>query len=187
MIIDLRAPTIVRGFRTQGVQRLDNRLAYPTAIRLMYADELADKFRELRNADGSQVEFRVLDGATQSIMNLPNPIEARFNRLNIINFETAPCMKIEINGCGRQSCQDVNECNDKVIVIVIVIIIFIDVIIRAVMIIFTLITTVFLRIVDATRSVSTRLARCRASVTLAMSSTPRTEPRSSLCLTPRQG
>ena len=113
VIIDLRAPTIVRGFRTQGVQRLDNRLAYPTAIRLMYADELADKFKELRNADGSQVEFRVLDGATQSIMNLPNPIEARFIRLNIINYETAPCMKIEINGCGRQSCQDVNECLDK--------------------------------------------------------------------------
>jgi len=113
VIIDLRAPTIVRGFRTQGVQRLDNRLAYPTAIRLMYANELADKFKELRNADGSQVEFRVLDGATQSIMNLPNPIEARFIRLNIINFETAPCMKIEINGCGRQSCQDVNECLDK--------------------------------------------------------------------------
>lgn len=113
VIIDLRAPTIVRGFHTQGVQRLDNRLAYPTAIRLMYADELADKFKELRNADGSQVEFRVLDGATQSIMNLPNAIEARFIRLNIINFETAPCMKIEINGCTRQSCQDVNECLDK--------------------------------------------------------------------------
>ena len=29
VIIDLRAPTIVRGFRTQGVQRLDNRLKQP--------------------------------------------------------------------------------------------------------------------------------------------------------------
>ena len=113
VIIDLKAPTVVRGFRTQGVQRLDGRLAYPTAIRLMYSDDIADKFKELRNADGSQVEFRVLDGASQSIMNLPNPIEARYVRLNIINFEVAPCMKIEINGCGRQSCTDINECLDR--------------------------------------------------------------------------
>jgi hypothetical protein len=110
VIIDLKAPTIVRGFRTQGVQRLDGRLAYPSAIRLMYADELSDRFRELRNSDGSQVEFRVLDGASQSIMNLPNPIEARFVRLNLINFETAPCMKVEINGCARTACSDINEC-----------------------------------------------------------------------------
>ena len=113
VIIDLKAPTVVRGFRTQGVQRLDGRLAYPTAIRLMYADDIADRFKELRNADGSQVEFRVLDGASQSIMNLPNPIEARYVRLNIINFEVGPCMKIEINGCGRQSCTDINECLDR--------------------------------------------------------------------------
>ena len=33
VVIDLRAPTIIRGFRTQGVQRLDGRLAYPSAIR----------------------------------------------------------------------------------------------------------------------------------------------------------
>ena len=45
------------------------------------------RFKELRNADGSQVKFHVLDGASQSIMNLPNPIEARYVRLNIINFE----------------------------------------------------------------------------------------------------
>ena len=113
VIIDLKAPTIIRGFRTQGVQRLDGRLSYPSAIRLMYSNELADKFKELRNDDKSQVEFRVLDGASQSIMNLPNPIEARYVRLNIINFENAPCMKIEINGCTRTACSDVNECLDK--------------------------------------------------------------------------
>ena len=46
VIIDLKAPTVVRGFRTQGVQRLDGRLAYPTAIRLMYADDIADNMVE---------------------------------------------------------------------------------------------------------------------------------------------
>ena len=51
-----------------------------------------------------------MDGASQSIMNLPNPIEARFVRLNIINFEAAPCMRVEINGCTRSACADVDEC-----------------------------------------------------------------------------
>ena len=108
--IDLKAPTIIRGFRTQGVRRLDGRLAYPTAIRLMYTDDLSDKMREFRNVDGSPVEFRVLDGASTSIMNLPVPIEARYLRLNILNFENNPCMRIELVGCQKQSCNDVNEC-----------------------------------------------------------------------------
>ena len=94
----------------QGVRRLDGVLAYPTAIRLMYTDDLSDKMREFRNVDGSPVEFRVLDGASTSIMNLPVPIEARYLRLNILNFENNPCMKIELVGCQKQACNDVNEC-----------------------------------------------------------------------------
>ena len=34
----------------------------------------------------SPVEFRVLDGASMSVMNLPQPIEARYLRLNLVNF-----------------------------------------------------------------------------------------------------
>ena len=113
VIIDLKAPTVVKGFRIQGVQRLDSRLAFPNAIKMMYADDIADKFTSLKNSEGTQVEFRVLDGASQSAMILPNPIEARYIRFNIINFENAPCMKLEINGCLRTSCQDINECFDR--------------------------------------------------------------------------
>ena len=98
VIIDLKAPTIVKGFRTQGVQRLDGRLAFPNAIRLMYANDIADRFKSLKNSDGTNVEFRILDGASVSAMILPNAIEARFIRFNIVNFEQAPCMKLEING-----------------------------------------------------------------------------------------
>ena len=113
VIIDLKAPTIVKGFRTQGVQRLDGRLAFPNAIRLMYANDIADRFKSLKNSDGTNVEFRVLDGASVSAMILPAAIEARFIRFNIVNFEQAPCMKLEINGCGRTSCSDVNECLER--------------------------------------------------------------------------
>ena len=82
VIIDLNAPTIVKGFRTQGVP----------------SNDIADRFKSLKNSDGTNVEFRVLDGTSVSAMILPNAIEARLIRFNIVNFEQAPCMKLEING-----------------------------------------------------------------------------------------
>lgn len=93
-----------------GVRRSDGSLAFPTAIRLLHTNDLADKMREFRNVDGSPVEFRVLDGASMSIMNLPTPIEARYLRLNMVNFTNQPCMRLELMGCQKQSCDDDNEC-----------------------------------------------------------------------------
>lgn len=111
--VDLGAPTVIRGFRTQGVRRLDGSLAFPTAIRLMYTNDLADKMRDFKNTDGSPVEFRVLDGASTSVMNLPVPIETRYLRLNMLNFTNKPCMRLELMGCQKQSCNDENECLDN--------------------------------------------------------------------------
>lgn len=34
VMLDLKAPTIVRGFRTQSVQRADGRLAFTSAVRI---------------------------------------------------------------------------------------------------------------------------------------------------------
>lgn len=110
VIIDLKAPTVIRGFRTQGVKRHDGRLAFPTAIRLQYTNDLSDKMKEFRNIDRSPVEFRVLDGASMSVMNLPQAIEARYLRLNIFNYTNNPCLRLEVMGCQKQSCNDVNEC-----------------------------------------------------------------------------
>ena len=69
MVIDLKAPTVIKGFRTQGVRRKDKRLGFPTAIRLKHTNDMADKMREFRNVDGSPVEFRVLDGNLTNIVN----------------------------------------------------------------------------------------------------------------------
>ena len=80
--IDLRAPSVIRGFRTQGVRRADGQLAFPTAIRLLYTNDLSDKMRPFKNTDDTPIEFRVLDGSSMSVMNLPIPIEARYLRLN---------------------------------------------------------------------------------------------------------
>ena len=112
-MIDLKAPTVIRGFRTQGVRRADGRLGYPTAIRLLYSNERSDMMQEFRNIDGSPIEFRVLDGASMSVMNLPTPLEARYLRLNLVNFTSNPCMRLELMGCQKQTCDDENECLDN--------------------------------------------------------------------------
>ena len=102
-------------FSTLGVRRRDGKLGFPTAIRLKHSNDLADKYSEFRNTDGSPVEFRVLDGTSMSIMNLPTPIEARFLRLNLVNFTNFPCMRLELMGCQKRSCNDIDEClEDKV-------------------------------------------------------------------------
>lgn len=56
---------------------------------------------------------RVLDGASMSIMNLPQPIEARFLRVNLVNFTGHPCVRLELMGCQKQDCNDINECLDN--------------------------------------------------------------------------
>lgn len=107
--IDFKAPTIIRGFRTQGVQRFDDQTAFTSAIRLQYTDDLTDVFKEYANPDGTAVEFRILEPSL-SILNLPVPIEARYLRLRIQDYSYAPCLRLEVMGCTRLECVDVNEC-----------------------------------------------------------------------------
>eukprot|EP00096_Caligus_rogercresseyi_P005025 TRINITY_DN1980_c0_g2_i1.p1 TRINITY_DN1980_c0_g2~~TRINITY_DN1980_c0_g2_i1.p1 ORF type:complete len:2992 (-),score=731.35 TRINITY_DN1980_c0_g2_i1:531-9380(-) len=111
ILFDLKSPTILRGFRIQGINLPNGLLAFPNALRLSYTNELADVFRDFRNIDGSPVEFRVLEGSSVSIMNLPVPLEARYLRVNIVNYTGGPCLSLELMGCAKQSCLDVNECD----------------------------------------------------------------------------
>ncbi|XP_064091137.1 sushi, von Willebrand factor type A, EGF and pentraxin domain-containing protein 1-like isoform X2 [Macrobrachium nipponense] len=110
VMVDLRVPTVIIGFRTQPVGRLDGQLAFAKSIRLQYTDDLTDVFREYTNNDGSPVEFRITSGASLSVVNLPTPVEARFIRLTLADYEEAPCLKFELMGCARQDCIDINEC-----------------------------------------------------------------------------
>lgn len=109
VIVDFKAPTIVRGFRTQGVQRTDGQVAFTSAIRLQYTDDLTDVFKDYANPDGTAVEFRVLEPSL-SILNLPVPIETRYLKFKIQDYSYAPCLRLEVMGCTRLDCVDVNEC-----------------------------------------------------------------------------
>lgn len=107
--VDFKAPTIIRGFRTMSVQRHDGQLAFTSAVRLQYTDNLADVYKDYANPDGTAVEFRIVE-PTLSILNLPIPIEARFVRFRIQDFFHSPCLRLEVMGCTRLDCVDVNEC-----------------------------------------------------------------------------
>lgn len=109
VMIDMKAPTIIRGFRTQVVSRVDGNIAYTSAVRIQYTDDLTDTFKDYTNPDGTPVEFRILE-PTLSVLNLPVPIEARYVRFRIQDYVGAPCMKLEIMGCTRLECTDINEC-----------------------------------------------------------------------------
>lgn len=43
-----------------SVQRFDGNIAFTSAVRLQYTDDLADVFKDYANPDGTAVEFRIL-------------------------------------------------------------------------------------------------------------------------------
>lgn len=112
VLIDLRAPTIIRGFRTTAVPRFDGNLAFTSAVRIQYNDNLTDVFKDYRNPDGLAVEFTI-EKPTLSILNLPVPIEAQYVKFKIQDYVGAPCIKLEIMGCTRLECTDINECSEN--------------------------------------------------------------------------
>lgn len=112
VLIDLKAPTIIRGFRTMSVNRLDGNIAFTKAVRIQYTDDLTDVFRDYKNPDGTAVEFRVLE-PTLSVLNLPMPIEAQYIKFKLQDYVGAPCFKLEIMGCTRLECADINECTSN--------------------------------------------------------------------------
>ncbi|KAK7873875.1 hypothetical protein R5R35_005737 [Gryllus longicercus] len=112
VLLDLKAPTIVRGFRTQSVTRPDGNLAFTSAVRIQYTDNLTDIFKDYTNPDGTPVEFRILEPSL-SVLNLPMPIEAQYVRFKIQDYVGAPCLRLEVMGCTRLECSDINECLDN--------------------------------------------------------------------------
>lgn len=49
---DLRAPIVLRGFRTQPVLRPDGSQAFPLSVRIQYSDDLTDLFRTFGDTFG---------------------------------------------------------------------------------------------------------------------------------------
>lgn len=58
-----------------SVQRFDGNIAFTSAVRLQYTDDLADVFKDYANPDGTAVEFRILVSVIFSVKN-----SRKFNR-----------------------------------------------------------------------------------------------------------
>ncbi|XP_012280254.1 sushi, von Willebrand factor type A, EGF and pentraxin domain-containing protein 1 [Orussus abietinus] len=112
ILIDLKGPSIIHGFRTQSVRRNDENNAFTSAVRIQYTNDLTDTFKDYANPDGTPVEFRILEPSL-SILNFPVTVEARYIRFRIQDYVGAPCMRLEIMGCTRFECNDINECAVK--------------------------------------------------------------------------
>ncbi|UYV83192.1 clec-78 [Cordylochernes scorpioides] len=110
--IDLRAPAVIRGLRLQPVARPDGSMAHPLTVRLQSTDDLADRMQDYLDPSGIPQEFRVNPSATSgvAVVNLPRPLEARYIRVVVGEYVGAPCLRLELTGCSRQDCLDINEC-----------------------------------------------------------------------------
>lgn len=95
-----------------SVMRADGNIAFTSAIRIQYTNDLTDVFKDYTNPDGTAVEFRILE-PTLSVLNLPMPIEAQYVKFKIQDYVGAPCLKVEIMGCARLDCMDINECSEN--------------------------------------------------------------------------
>ncbi|KAB7498637.1 Fibropellin-1 [Armadillidium nasatum] len=111
--VDLKVPTVIHGFRTQPVRRADGALAFASSIRLEYTDDLTDVFRKYSDSNATEIEFRIASPASLFGINLPTPVEARYIRLVVADYEIAPCLMFELMGCSRQACIDKDECKDN--------------------------------------------------------------------------
>jgi hypothetical protein len=45
-----------------------------------------------------------------TVVNSPTAVEARYFRLVIQDYSVAPCLHMEMMGCTRTECLDVDEC-----------------------------------------------------------------------------
>ncbi|PIO67379.1 EGF-like domain protein [Teladorsagia circumcincta] len=80
-----------------------------TSIRIRYHEEEGRPLRELA-VDGKD-EFFVSSGSSSGgFFDFPYSIESRIVEISIASFKTAACLKIELFGCQKSSCADVNEC-----------------------------------------------------------------------------
>ena len=86
-------------------------MAFASSIRLQYADDADDLFREYKSPEGAPVEFRIAEVTSIAVVNLPTSIDVRYFRLVIQDYSVAPCLgRMKMMCCTRSECLEVDEC-----------------------------------------------------------------------------
>ncbi|KAI6239571.1 Sushi, von Willebrand factor type A, EGF and pentraxin domain-containing protein 1 [Aphelenchoides fujianensis] len=80
----------------------------PTLLSIGYANDTRARFHSNENL--TRIEMKNVDVAGSQVVVLREPIEVQMLQITIHEFKQNPCTKIELMGCQKSSCVDVNEC-----------------------------------------------------------------------------
>lgn len=107
--VDLKAPKVITAVRILPVLGGVKTLASVTLFTVSYKMDRLDNYTTISEPNGEPLLLSVALNSTSGTP-LPNPIEARIVRIIIQDFFVVPCMKLDLIGCWKQSCMDVDEC-----------------------------------------------------------------------------
>uniref|UniRef100_A0A7E4V9J7 Sushi, von Willebrand factor type A, EGF and pentraxin domain-containing protein 1 n=1 Tax=Panagrellus redivivus TaxID=6233 RepID=A0A7E4V9J7_PANRE len=85
--------------------------AFPTLIRVNYAME--DGVKLLTDSRLMNITLKNVGIAGSELILFDPPVEAKVLQLVIEQYKEAPCIKVEMLGCQKTSCSDINECETK--------------------------------------------------------------------------
>ncbi|KFD52311.1 hypothetical protein M513_06874, partial [Trichuris suis] len=110
LTIVLDDPKIIDAIRVGRVA--DSPSAATTALSIKYAFEVGDPLRQYADENNQKIVLKVGNAAAPkgTLVPLPIGIEAAVVEVTIEEYRNAPCVLLELVGCRRTSCIDVNEC-----------------------------------------------------------------------------
>uniref|UniRef100_A0A5S6QUS0 Fibropellin-1 n=1 Tax=Trichuris muris TaxID=70415 RepID=A0A5S6QUS0_TRIMR len=112
LTIVLDDPRVIHSVRIGRVAARPSATA--TAFSIKYAFEVGDPLRQYVDDDNQKVVLKIANApaAKGTVVPLPWAIEASVVELAIEEYRNAPCLLLELVGCRRTSCSDVNECEE---------------------------------------------------------------------------
>uniref|UniRef100_A0A914YWX2 Uncharacterized protein n=1 Tax=Panagrolaimus superbus TaxID=310955 RepID=A0A914YWX2_9BILA len=85
--------------------------AYPTRLRFNYAMEDGVKLKTSSRL--TNMTTRNVGIAGSELLVLDPPLEAKIFQIVIEEFKEAPCIRVDLLGCQKTSCTDINECDEN--------------------------------------------------------------------------
>ncbi|GAV01451.1 hypothetical protein RvY_12161 [Ramazzottius varieornatus] len=109
--INLNAPKVVSAIRILPVLGGSNMLAAVKSFSILYKDIESGNMTLYSEPNGDAMVFPVFANSTTGTL-LHTAIETQVVRIRVESYLEGPCMRLDLIGCWKQSCLDVNECND---------------------------------------------------------------------------
>ncbi|KAK0398751.1 hypothetical protein QR680_002734 [Steinernema hermaphroditum] len=94
------------------VERTD-RNAYPTELKIRYSNQTGTQLLSLAPPHNETWSTKNVAIVGSEHLVLPKAIEARVLEITIEKHHVGPCVKLDILGCQKTSCMDINECEEN--------------------------------------------------------------------------